>query len=209
MIGRLHVITDTTIQQRYSHAELAERAIAGGADTIQYRSKSPDIRAMIQEAREVGHVCRRAGVPFLVNDRLDVALAVDADGVHLGRGDMPIAVARRILGGGKIIGGTVRNPEHLREAVQDSADYVGLGPIFGTTSKALAIEPLGLEMIRRVTAAAAIPVIAIAGITTLNVAAVLEAGAYGVAVIGAVCAAEDVAAAAAAFSEILGRYSSV
>jgi thiamine-phosphate pyrophosphorylase len=194
---RLHVITDTTIQHRHSHAELAWLAIAGGADLIQYRSKSPELRTMIAEAAAVRDVCRRAGVIFIVNDRVDVALAVDADGVHLGRDDMPVALARKILGPDRIIGGTIRNPEHLRRAIDEGADYVGLGPIFGTTSKSLAIEPLGLEMIRSVSGVSTIPVIAIAGITAANVADVIRAGAHGVAVIGAVCAADDVTAAAA------------
>lgn len=197
-IGRLHVITDTTLQSRYTHAELAERAVQGGADTIQYRSKSLDVRTMIREAGEVAEVCRRHGVLFLVNDRIDVALAVDADGVHLGREDMPLAVARRILGPGKVIGGTIRGVDHLWEAIADSADYVGLGPIFRTGSKRLPIEPLGLDAVRAVTSESSIPIIAIAGISVENIASVISAGAFGVAVIGAVCAAGDVTEAARA-----------
>jgi thiamine-phosphate pyrophosphorylase len=200
-IGRLHVITDTTLQERFSHAELAELAIQGGADTIQYRSKSGDVRRMIEEAAEVREVCLRNGVTFLVNDRVDIALAVDADGVHLGREDMPVPVARKILGPEKIIGATIRNPEHLREAIAESADYAGLGPIFSTASKLVGLEPLGLEMVRRVAEQGGIPVIAIAGITAGNTADVIAAGAYGVAVIGAVCCATDVAAAAREIAE--------
>ena len=106
-IGRFHLITDTVLQSRHDHAELARLAIAGGADTIQYRSKKDDIREMIAEASAMRDVCARAGVTFLVNDRVDLCLAVGADGVHLGRGDMPLEIARRILGPGPIIGGTV------------------------------------------------------------------------------------------------------
>jgi thiamine-phosphate pyrophosphorylase len=195
-IGRLHVITDTTLQHRYSHAELAELAIQGGADTIQYRSKSLEIRLLLREASEVRDVCVHHGVTFLVNDRVDVALAVDADGVHLGREDMPLPLARKLLGPEKIIGGTVRNVVHLRQAIIESADYVGLGPVFGTTSKLVDHELLGLEMVREVSAVSTIPVIAISGITPDNVAEVIAAGAAGVAAIGAVCCAEDVAGAA-------------
>src|SRR5690606_11968289 len=108
-------------QTTHSHARLAELAIRGGADTIQYRSKSADVRRMIREAGETAEVCRASGVLFLVNDRVDICLAVGAGGVHLGRGDMPVAVARRILGPGRIIGATIRNPEHMRIAVQESA----------------------------------------------------------------------------------------
>jgi thiamine-phosphate pyrophosphorylase len=199
-VGRLHVITDTVVQSRHSHAALAALAIGGGADTIQYRSKSQDFRTLLREAGEVGDVCRNHGVTFLVNDRVDLCLAVDADGVHLGREDMPVALARKILGPEKIIGGTIRNAGHLEEAVRESADYVGLGPIFSTSSKSLPLEPLGLEMIRQVSAVATIPLIAIAGIDASNAADVIAAGAYGIAVIGAVCCAEDVTAAAAALS---------
>jgi thiamine-phosphate pyrophosphorylase len=196
MVGRLHVITDTKVQSRYSAAELARHAIDGGADTIQYRSKSTDVRELLEEARAVRDVCVRAGVTFLVNDRVDVCMAVDADGVHLGREDMPLAIARRILGPAKIIGGTIRGVEHLAEAVRDGADYVGLGPVFGTTSKHVAIAPIGLDVVRAVASVATIPVIAIAGISEDNVASVIRAGAHGVAVIGAVCAAADVTGAA-------------
>lgn len=203
-IGRLHVITDTDLQERYTHAQLAELAIRGGADTIQYRSKSADVRLMIQEAGEVAEICRRFNVTFLVNDRVDICLAVDADGVHLGRGDMQVPIARKILGPDRIIGATVRNPEHLEEAVRESADYAGLGPVFATTSKQVGLEPLGLEMVERVCRDARIPVIGIAGITVDNAASVVRAGAHGVAVIGSVCCADDVVASASAIAAAIG-----
>lgn len=203
-VGHLHVITDTVLQTRYSHAELAELAIRGGADTIQYRSKSADVRRMMQEAGETAEVCRRFGVTFLVNDRIDICLAVDADGVHLGREDMPVPVARKILGPDRIIGATARNREHLEAAERESADYVGLGPIFGTSSKEVNLSPLGLEMVGEVSLDARIPVIAIAGITVDNAAEAIAAGAYGVAVISAICCAEDVVASAAVIASRLG-----
>jgi thiamine-phosphate pyrophosphorylase len=194
-VGRLHLITDTVLQSRYSHAELAELGIAGGADTVQYRSKSGDIRRMIAEASEVGDVCRSAGVPFLVNDRIDVALAVGADGVHLGREDMPIAIARRLVGHSMILGGTVRSVDHLLEAEREGADYVGLGPVFNTTSKEVGMAPLGIERVREVCRSAHIPVICIAGITAENAGDVIQAGAWGVAILGAIAKAPDVAVA--------------
>jgi thiamine-phosphate pyrophosphorylase len=204
-IGRLHVITDTSVQQRYGAAELAQLAIEGGADTIQYRSKSTDVRALVAEAASVRDICRAAGVLFLVNDRVDVCLAADADGVHLGREDMPLDVARRVLGPDRIIGGTIRGVEHLLEAEALGADYVGLGPIFGTSSKHVPLAPLGLDAVRAVAAVATIPIIGIAGISIANVASVIAAGADGVAVIGAVCAADDVAAAADAMRRAIDR----
>ena len=204
-IGRLHVITDTTVQSRYSAAELAMLAIDGGADTVQYRSKAADMRALIAEAASVRDVCARAGVLFLVNDRVDLCLAVDADGVHLGREDMPLDIARRILGPNRIIGGTVRGVDHLIEAERLGADYVGLGPVFGTTSKQVPLAPLGLGVVGDVARAASIPVVAIAGITSANAASVIGAGAHGVAVIGAVCAADDVRAAASELYSAIRR----
>jgi thiamine-phosphate pyrophosphorylase len=202
-IGRLHVITDTNVQRRSTHAELAALAIEGGADTIQYRSKDPDIRTMIAEAERVAAVCRAHGVPLIVNDRVDVALAIGADGVHLGRGDMPVEIARRIVGEGMIVGATVRNREHLAEAVRGGADYAGLGPIFATSTKIVGVEPLGLAAVRDVSSASPIPIIAIAGIDLSNVRSVIAAGAHGVAVIGAICSAADVRAATQAMKRML------
>ncbi len=205
-VGRLHLVTDTTVQTRYSHAELAELAIAGGVDTVQYRSKLTDVRVLIREAGAVREVCRQAGVPFIVNDRVDICLAVDADGVHLGRTDMPIDIARAILGRSRIVGGTVRSVTQLDDAVADGADYVGLGPVFGTTSKSVGHEPLGLQGVRTVTRAATIPVIAIAGITLMNARSVVEAGAFGIAVIGAIANAVAVTEAAQALARAIAPH---
>jgi thiamine-phosphate pyrophosphorylase len=205
-IGRLHFVTDTVIQNRYTHAELAERAIAAGVDTIQYRSKESDFRRLMKEASEVREVCRRTGVLFVVNDRVDLALAVDADGVHLGLRDMPVDVARRILGSNRIIGGTIRNCEQLLAAAADGADYVGLGPVFGTRTKQVDHPALGLEAVERIVSGAPIPVIAIAGISIETIDSVLATGVYGVAVIGAIAGAVDVGAAAAKLAAIVREY---
>lgn len=192
-IGRLHVITadDDGSRPLRSHAEQALLAVQGGADTIQYRSKSGDVRRMIADGLEVRSVCRRFGVTFLVNDRVDLCLALDADGVHLGKEDMPVEIARRLLGSRKIIGATVRNVDDLLCAQRASADYVGCGPIFPTTTKELPVPPLGIEGLRQVAEGGRIQVIAIAGITSENVGSVMNAGAYGAAVVGAVVRAED------------------
>ena len=204
-IGRLHLVTDTNIQSRYTHAELAELAIEGGVDTVQYRSKQNDFRQLMSEAGAVAEVCRQRGVLFLINDRVDLCLAVGADGVHLGRNDMPIEIARRLLGPSKIIGGTIRNRAQLLESVESGADYVGLGPVFATASKSVDHAPLGLETISEVAHETPIPVIAIAGISEVTITQVLETGVYGVAVIGAIAAAADVAAAAARLREAIDR----
>lgn len=197
-IGRLHVITadDDGGRPFRSHAGQALLAVRGGADTIQYRTKRGDMGRMIADGLEVRQVCRRFGVTFLVNDRVDLCMALDADGVHLGKEDMPVETARRLLGSRKIIGATVRNAEDLLAAQRASADYVGCGPVFATSTKELPVEPLGIEGLRRVAAAAGIPVIAIAGIAPDNVADVIRAGAFGAAVVGAVVRAENPEAAA-------------
>lgn len=202
-IGRLHVITDTVLQQRYPAHQLAELAIQGGADTIQYRSKSLDFRAMFAEASLVREVCARTGVLFIVNDRVDLCEAVDADGVHLGSNDMPVEVARRIIGSNRIIGGTVRDVEGLHVAELQGADYVGLGPIFATKSKLVNHHPIGIAGIESVVRAARIPIIAIAGITMENIRSIVGAGAHGVAVIGAVCSAADVVGATASLLDAM------
>jgi thiamine-phosphate pyrophosphorylase len=190
-IGRLHVITDVAVQDRFTHAKLAGFAVAGGAGTIQFRDKILGTREAIDTARTLKRICAGAGVPLIINDRADVALAVDADGVHLGRNDLPIATARQLLGPGKIIGGTAGTVEDALHARETGADYIGFGHIFPTQSKDKPSPPVGLEALRVVCSRVDIPVIAIGGITRQNVEQVIMAGAFGVAVIGAVCAQED------------------
>jgi len=199
ILGRLHILTDTVLQKRWSHAELAEQAIAGGAGVVQFRAKNLGLRAMIREAEAVVGVCRAAGVISIINDRVDVALAVGADGVHLGAADMAVDVARELLGPDAIIGATVRSGEGAVVAAQEGATYVGLGPVFGTDSKRVDHPALGLEGVSRAARLSPVPVIAIAGMTVATVRSVIAAGAYGVAVLGAVALAADPAAAARAF----------
>jgi thiamine-phosphate pyrophosphorylase len=197
-IGHLHVLTDETVQDRFSHTELALRAIAGGADTIQFREKRKGAGELVRIAEAIRRVCGDAGVPFIVNDRVDVALAVDADGVHLGRNDLPISAARKLLGPEKIVGGTAATIEEAIEAQDDGADYVGFGHIYLTSSKMKRGDPKGPGALRSVCGALEIPVVAIGGIGEENIAAVLEAGAWGIAVIASVCAAPDPTRAASA-----------
>ena len=192
-VGRLHVIVNSDGRSRPTRScgELARLAIEGGADTIQYRNKGGEIQQMIEEALAVRSICQENRATFIVNDRVDLCLAVDADGVHLGMEDMPIPYARKILGRGKIIGKTIRGIDGLNQAQKEFADYVGLGPIFKTQSKELTIEPLGVDKVHSVAEHAKVPVIGIGGITSETARSVVEAGAYGVAVIGAVVQADD------------------
>ncbi|UCG50674.1 MAG: thiamine phosphate synthase [Candidatus Latescibacterota bacterium] len=190
-IGRLHVLTDTSIQNRFTHVEIARFAIQGGADTIQLREKNKDTGELFEIAREVGRVCREANVPLIINDRADIALATGAAGVHLGRDDLPIAAAREILGPAKIIGGSASTLEEALEAERDGADYVGFGHIYPTSTKSKKGAPRGIETLRAVTRALKIPVIAIGGIDRKNILPVVDAGSWGVAVIAAVCGQTD------------------
>jgi thiamine-phosphate pyrophosphorylase len=202
-VGRLHVLTDFAFQQRFSHADLARAAIAGGADTIQFRQKTGLVRHRLREAREAAAVCRALGVPFLVNDALDIALAVDAQGVHLGQNDFPVAEARRLLGPAAVIGATATTVDEAMRAWQDGASYIGFGPVFATRSKSNPAPVRGLEGLREVCRAVPLPVVAIAGMTVDRARRVLEAGAHGVAVMTAVTTAPDPEDAARGFRRAL------
>lgn len=187
-IGVLHVITDTTLQSRFTHAELAELAIQGGADTVQFRQKQGTTRELIAMAEAMRTVCEHHNVPLIVNDRADIALAVGASGTHFGQDDMPVSIGRRILPAETIIGASARTEEKILEAITEGADYIGFGPIYGTTSKPDAEMAKGLERLRRMCDLATCPVIAIGGIGIETAGDVIQAGAHGIAVISAVCA---------------------
>ncbi|MDE2889401.1 MAG: thiamine phosphate synthase [Gemmatimonadota bacterium] len=194
-IGCLHVLTDTVLQSRHTHAELARMAVDGGAGAVQYRQKSGHTRDMIETARAMREICARSGVSLIVNDRVDVALAAEADGVHLGQDDFPVVLARNLLGAGRIIGVSAGNPDEARKGIADGADYVGFGPIFPTGSKSDAGEAKGLEKLADFARAVRAPVIAIGGIGAENAAGVMRSGAHGIAVISAVCCQADPEAA--------------
>lgn len=190
-IGRIHVLTDTVLQERFSHLELARLAIQGGADIIQFRKKQGTTRDLIITAKEMKAVCEGAGAAFIVNDRIDVAMASKAGGVHLGQEDFPIGLAREILGPDRIIGGSASNLEEAVACVEEGADYVGFGPVFPTTSKDDAGSASGLEALRLIADSVDVPVIAIGGICEENASQVMDSGAYGVAVISSVCCQPD------------------
>ncbi len=194
----LYLVTDAGLSQGRTHTQVVEAALRGGVTVVQYREKSAGTRKMIEEARELRQLCRAAGVPFIVNDRIDVALAVDADGVHVGQDDMPAPLARRLIGKGRILGVSAGNPEEARKAEADGADYIGASPIFATPTKADAPAPMGVEGLRQLARVVSIPVVAIGGINAANAQSMILAGAAGVAVISAIVAAEDVEAAAKA-----------
>jgi len=195
-VGRFHVLTDTVLQCRLSHVELAELAIAGGADTIQLRQKDGATREMIRVAEQMQALCKKASVTFMVNDRVDVAIASHADGVHLGQDDFPIPLARKLLGEEAIIGGSAGSIEEARKCLLEGADYIGFGPVYPTTSKEDAGPASGLGLLKQIVKAIPLPIIAIGGISRDNTPLVMKAGAHGIAVISAVCCQNDPAEAA-------------
>lgn len=203
-LGRLHVLTDETLQTRFSHVELARLALAGGADVIQVREKRPrPARELMLLARECVELAHASAAQLLVNDHVHVALEAGADGVHLGSSDLDPAEARKVLGLRAWIGRTVNTPAEADSQVGAPVDYLGVGPVFGTHSKAAAAAPLGLGGLERIARAARRPVIAIGNITPDRVAEVLAAGAYGIAVLSSVVCQRDPAASAASLREAL------
>lgn len=207
-IGKLHILTDVRLQSRYSHAELTRLALTGGADTIQLRQKTGSTREMIEIAQQMKRLCGDSGVVFIVNDRVDVALASGADGVHLGQDDFPIALARELLGEESIIGGSAGSVEEARKCLSEGADYVGFGPVYPTTSKEDAGPASGLGLLREVVQTIPLPVIAIGGVTEENTHDVMAAGAHGIAVISAVCCQEYPEQATSALSQVIWGESS-
>ena len=199
-LGRLHVITDVVLQTRYSHVELARLAAAGGADAVQFREKRPlATRALVETAEAMRRALDGTHASLVVDDRADVARAAGVTAVHLGRDDLDVATARAILGAGALIGGTANSlAEALRVAATD-VDYLGVGPVFGTRSKANPAPPLGLDGLRTIVEAVRKPVVAIGSVTADRVRSVLDTGAHGVAVLSAVVCEADPAEAARAF----------
>jgi thiamine-phosphate pyrophosphorylase len=201
-LGRLHVITDEVLQTRFSHAEVAELALAGGADAIQYREKRPLLtRELVATADQIAEACRAAGATSIIDDRADVAAAVNASGIHLGRDDLEVKVARRLLGDAFLIGGTANSIEEARRVFATPVDYVGIGPVFGTASKANPAPVMGLETLAAICAESPVPVIAIGSITVATVEAVLATGAYGIAVLSGITCADNPTTAARAYAE--------
>ena len=198
---RLYGIIDPEQTRGRDLGLVVQAAVAGGCTLIQYRDKQADTRSLVARARSLKTALEGSRVPLLVNDRVDVALAAGADGVHLGQDDMHASDARKLLGPRAIIGLTVNTVSEADELYRLPADYACIGGVFATTSKANPQPPIGLEGFSRVAfrarlAGGKLPVGAIAGITPSNTAHVIAAGADGVAVISAVFAADDIQAAA-------------
>ncbi|MBE3585433.1 MAG: thiamine phosphate synthase [Thermoanaerobacter sp.] len=192
----LYVITGDKFSRGRPLVEVVRAAIEGGATVIQLREKDFTARQLVDAGHQLRRLTREKGVTFIVNDRVDIALAVEADGVHLGQDDLPVGMARKILGPGKIIGVSTHSVEQAMEAQRQGADYIGVGPVFETRTKDDVQAPVGVDLVRQVASVVSIPKVAIGGIKAYNVEEVIAAGADGVAVITAVVAAEDISGAA-------------
>jgi len=200
----LYVILDRTVAGGRDLAELLDAVIAGGARMVQLREKTWPSGQILPLAQRLRARCRQAGVTFVMNDRVDLAVAVEADGVHLGQDDLPPRYARPLLRPGMILGVSTHSVEQARRAQADGADYVAVGAMFPTGTKP-DFELVGPALVRAVRGEIRVPLVGIGGITPENAGQVIAAGADGVAVISAVCAAPDPRAASAHFFDAIRR----
>ncbi|MEJ2555713.1 MAG: thiamine phosphate synthase [Anaerolineae bacterium] len=199
----VYVITGRRVAGDRSVLDVVRAAIRGGASLVQLREKTATTREMVELGQAVHEITRQSGIPLIVNDRLDVALAIAAEGVHVGHDDMPVRLARRLIGPDLILGASPETVGEARQMERDGADYLGVGDVYGTPSKSDAGSPIGIDGLTEVIRAVSIPVVAIGGITLENAGAVIQAGAAGVAVISAVVSAPDPEAAARRLREMV------
>lgn len=192
---RLYAVTDRTWLRGRPLAEDVELALKGGVTLVQLREKNMNFETIVHEAKKIKDVCRKYGVKLIINDNAEAALASDADGVHLGQGDIPVKKAREILGADKIIGATAKTVEQAKKAEADGADYLGSGAVFGSSTKSDAVK-MELDTLKSITESVNIPVVAIGGITGENVTKLRGTGICGAAVVSGIFAAKDIENAA-------------
>ena len=187
----LYLVTDSRQSKGRSNLEIIRSAVRGGVTIVQLREKDMTTRELLEEGGRIKELLDNHHVLFLINDRVDVALALDADGVHLGKNDMPVTTARDLLGDDKIIGMSVEHPDEVESVVASGADYVAASPIYTTPTKPELETGLGLTGLREIRGRTALPLIAIGGMNLQTAADVITAGADGVAVVSAIVAADD------------------
>ena len=192
----LYAVTDRKMLGDISEVEAARLCYEGGADVVQLRMKDTDGGEMLEKAKAIQEIAQQYCKFFIVNDRLDVAILAGADGVHIGQSDIPVEEARRLVGDEMIIGVSVSTVEEAVKAVEEGADYLGVGAIFNTSTKPDADQGIGLDTLMEICHAVDIPVVAIGGINKGNVTQVIRAGADGAAVVSAIMAKPDIKAAA-------------
>jgi thiamine-phosphate pyrophosphorylase len=194
----LYLVTDRVLSGGRPLEKIVRESVAGGVSVVQLREKNVGTREFLDQAFVLRQVASELGIPLIINDRVDIALACGADGVHLGQEDMPCAFARRIVGGDMTIGVSVSTADEALEAEADGADYLGVGPLFATATKPDAQPATGIGVLRAIRRAVRVPLVGIGGITETNAGAVISAGADGVAVVSAIIASPDPGAAARA-----------
>ena len=199
---QLYVIADKEICGNRDIEEVVSRSIDGGAEMIQYRDKESDDNLFLKTASKLQAICKVRNIPFIVNDRVEIAIKIYADGVHVGQEDIPLVEARRKLGPDKIIGVSATSIQQAMKAEEEGADYVGVGPIFDTRSKEIE-KPIGLDIITAVKNRLKIPFFAIGGINLNNLDELIHAGGRRIAVISAVILSDDIKSAAARLLEKL------
>lgn len=192
---RLYAVTDRAWLGDRPLSEDVEKALKGGATLLQLREKNLDTSDFINSAKEIKSVCKRYNVPLIINDNIDVAMAIGADGVHIGQEDMPASEARKILGSDAIIGVTAKTTEQAKKAFHDGADYLGSGAIFGTSTKDNA-KKMEISTLKAITSSVGIPVVAIGGITADNILTLKGTGIAGTAIVSGIFAQKDIEAAA-------------
>ncbi len=202
---QLYVITGEEFHPGRDVIEVMEEAILGGADIIQLRDKTNSKRIVLEKARRLRELTRKYDIPFIVNDHIDIALAVDADGIHLGQEDLPLYLARQLVGPDKIIGISTHRIQEAREAERGGADYIGAGPVFPTNSKSDVVDPVTTAYLQEVASEISIPFVAIGGIKLHNVAEVVNAGGGRICLISEVVGSEDVKGTCEALLQTIGK----
>lgn len=201
----LYLVTDRGLARGRPTLEIVAAAVSGGVTCVQLREKDCSTREFIEQALAIKDFLKARRVPLIINDRVDVALAVEADGVHLGQTDMPLDIAKKILPDSMIIGISAESLADALEAEKGGADYLGVSPIFATPTKTDTAPPLGLTGLRAIRDAVRLPLVGIGGLNRDNSAAVIQNGADGVAVVSAVVGADDPAAAAGELKRVINE----
>ncbi len=199
----LYLVTDDALSKDRPVEWIVEQAVLGGVTMVQLREKNSSTLDFITKAIVLKKLLTPYGIPLIINDRLDIALAADADGLHIGQSDMPYPIARNIMGYDKIIGLSVETIAQAEEANFLDVDYIGLSPVFSTNTKADINIPLGLEGIVKISSFSCHPMVAIGGVNADNIPDILKAGAHGVAVVSAIVSADDVKEAASRLKKVI------
>lgn len=197
----IYLVTDDGCLQGRALIDCVREALDGGVTLVQYRAKTASSAEMYDEALQLKALCDSFKVPLIINDRLDIAMAVGAAGVHLGQDDLPCAAARKILGEGYIIGVSAHNPAEAKAALQSGADYLGCGAVFGTATKA-DVKKLGTDGLAAICKAKGLPVVGIGGVTADNYREVRAAGADGAAIVSGILAQPDIRATVEAIAKV-------